>query len=180
MCSLQYHLFPPRAPITTGMTTTLIFQTFCNSIIKTWYLSIFSCSLMTLFRSSEIAKSITWHSIFLVLQTMSGDLTSITLSVWILKSQRILYLSFLWTGYDLCAYVRACACVFVPFVTALKVMVLTQEQVHVGLNLFMAFSILTFNQNWTRTHNVCYTLSFHYRVYIVEYRLSYKLSIWWH
>ena len=43
--------------------------------------------------------------------------------------------------------VRACACVFVPFVTALKVMVLTQEQVHVGLNFFMAFSILTFNQN---------------------------------
>ena len=179
MCSLRHHLFSPRAPITTCMTTSLIFQTFCNSIIKTWYLSIFSCSLVTLFRSSETAKSITWHSIVFVVQTMPGDLTSITLSVWILKSQRILYSSFLWIGYDLCACARACACVSVPFVTALKVMVLTQEQVHVGLNLFMAFSILTFNQSWTRTHNVCYILPFHYRVYIVKYRLSYKLSIWW-
>ena len=179
MCSLRHHLFSPRAPITTGMTTSLIFQTFFNSIIKTWYLSIFSCFLVTLFRSSEIAKSITWHSIVFVVQTMSGDLTSITLSVWILKSQRILYSSFLWIGYDLCACARACACVSVPFVTALKVMVLTQEQVHIGLNLSMAFSILTFNQSWTRTHNVCYILPFHYRVYIVKYRLSYKLSIWW-
>ena len=38
----------PRAPITTGMTTTLIFETFCNSVIKTWYLSIFFCYLMAL------------------------------------------------------------------------------------------------------------------------------------
>ena len=47
----------------------------------------------------------------------------------------------------ICVRVRVRARVFVPFVTALKVMVLTQEQVHLGLNLFMAFSILTFNQN---------------------------------
>ena len=45
------------------------------------------------------------------------------------------------------ACVHACVCVFVPFVTALKVMLLTQQQAHVGLNLVMAFSILTFNQN---------------------------------
>ena len=38
----------PRSPITTGMTTTLIFETFCNSVIKTWYLSIFFCYLMAL------------------------------------------------------------------------------------------------------------------------------------
>ena len=57
-------------------------------------------------------------------------------------------------------------------------MLLTQQQVNVGLNFVMAFSTLTFTPKWTRTYNVCYTLSFHYRVYIVEYRLSYKLSIW--
>ena len=48
------------------MTTTLTFQTFCNSFIKTWYLPIFSCFLMAMFRSPEIAKSIICHSILLV------------------------------------------------------------------------------------------------------------------
>ena len=115
MYSLRHYLFSPRAPITTGMTTTLTFQTFCNSIIKTWYLSIFSCSLMPMFRSPEIAKSIIWHSICLLIQTMSGDLTSITLSVWILISQRILYLSSLCTycGLCVCARARVCVCVYV-------------------------------------------------------------------
>ena len=55
-------------------------------------------------------------------------------------------------------------------------MLLTQHEVHGGPNLLMAFSILTFNQNWTRTQNVCYILSSHYRVYIAEYCFSDKLS----
>ena len=66
MYSLRHRLLSRRAPITIGKTTTLTFQTFCNSIIMTWYLSIFSCSLMAIFRSPEIAKSIIWHSILLV------------------------------------------------------------------------------------------------------------------
>ena len=46
-----------------------------------------------------------------------------------------------------CVCVCVCACVFVPLVTALSVVLLTQQSVHVGQNLVMAFSILTFNQN---------------------------------
>ena len=62
----------PRAPITTGMTTTLIFETFSNSV-KTWYLSIFFCYLMALVNffcylmaiswSPGFAKAIIWHSL---------------------------------------------------------------------------------------------------------------------
>ena len=44
-------------------------------------------------------------------------------------------------------WVRACVCVFAPYVTALQVMLLMQQHVHVGLNLVMTFSILTFSQN---------------------------------
>ena len=48
-----------------------------------------------------------------------------------------------------CIYVCVCvrACVFVPLATALSVVLLTQQPVHVGQNLVLAFSILTFNQN---------------------------------
>ena len=140
-----------RAPITTYMTTT---------IIKNWYLLIFSRSLMALFWSPGMAKSIIWHSLFcLLIQTTSGNLYSIILSVWILKSQRILYLSFPWTYCGVwCMYLCVCvcvrACVFVPLATALSVVLLTQQPVHVGQNLVLAFSILTFNQNWTCIHKV--------------------------
>ena len=161
MYSLRHHLFSPRAPVSTGMTTTLTFQTFCNSIIKTWYLSIYSCSLMTMFRSPEIAKSTIWHSILLVAANY----------VWWPKLNKFICLNIeipkdfrhfselivicvcararvcvcvcvcvcgcvfmcvcvcvcvsVWVG----ACVRACVCVFVPSVTALKVMLLTQQQV---------------------------------------------------
>ena len=69
----------PRAPITTGMTTSLTFQTFCNSIIKTWHLSIFPCSFMTMSKSPGIAKSIIWTLSILLVDTnyaMSGNLYS--------------------------------------------------------------------------------------------------------
>ena len=131
-----------------------------TTIIKTWYLLIFSCSLIALFWSPGMAKSIIWHSLFyLVIQTTSSNLYSIILSVWILKSQRILYLSFPWTYCGVwCMYLCVCvcvrACVFVPLATALSVVLLTQQPVHVGQNLVLAFSILTFNQNWTCIHKV--------------------------
>ena len=66
------------------------------------------------------------------------------------------YLSFLWTDCGLCVFVCVCVCVCVCLrmcvctFTALKKMLLTQQQV-----LYL-----------------CYTLPFHYRVYIVEYHLS--------
>ena len=94
LCIILFDIVP-RAPITTGMTTTLPFQTFYNSVIKTWYLSTFFCYLMAIFWSSGIAKAIIWH---FTIQNMSGNLNSMTLSVWILKSQRILYFSFSWTS----------------------------------------------------------------------------------
>ena len=111
----------PRAPITTGMTTTLIFETFSNSV-KTWYLSIFFCYLMALVNffcylmaiswSPGFAKAIIWHSLFcLLIQAMSGNLHSMTLSAWILKSQRILQSSFPWTDSGVCVCV--CVCLFV-------------------------------------------------------------------
>ena len=100
----------PRAPITTSMTTTLTFQTFCNSILKSWYLT----ALMAMFWSPGIAKSIIWHSLIcLLIQTMPGRLCSITISVWTLKSQRILYSSFSWTdcGVCVCVWVGGWVCV---------------------------------------------------------------------
>ena len=100
-----------RAPITTGMTTTLTFETFCNSILKFWYFSVFSYSLMAMFWSPEIAKSIIWHYLFcLSIQTMSGRLCSITLFVWTLKSHRILYSSFSWTDCGVCVC-TTCNCI---------------------------------------------------------------------
>ena len=45
---------------------------------------------------------------------------------------------------------------------------LTGQPVHVGPNLVMVFSVLTFSQNWIRTHNVCYT----FRLFII-------VSAWW-
>ena len=54
-------------------------------------------------------------------------------------------------GVCICVCVCVCvcvrACVFVPLATALSVVLLTQQPVHVGQNLVLAFSILTFNQN---------------------------------
>ena len=105
MYSLRPHLFSPRAPITTGMTTTLTFQTFCNSIIKTWYLLIFFFYLIAIFWSPGIAKAMIWHSLLLV--DTNKCLVTCTLWLWILKSQRILYSLFSWTD---CG-VRVCVCV---------------------------------------------------------------------
>ena len=189
MYSLRHHLFSPRAPIATGMTTTLTFQTFCNSIIKTWHLPIFSCSLMAMFRSPEIAKSTIWHSILLVDTNYvwwPNLYKFICLNIEIPKDF-IFVISLDWLWF-VCVCVCLCVCVCVCICVCLYHLLLhwkwcflriTQQQVYVGLNLAMTFSILTFNQNWTR-NNVCYALSFRYRVYIVEYRLSYKLNIWWH
>ena len=110
----------PKAPVTTGMTTTLILETFCNSVIKPWYLSIFFCYLTALVNFFLLFKgyilvprnyksnNLTLSLFCLLIQTMSGNLHSMALSVWILKSQRILYLSIPWTDWCVCVcvYVR--------------------------------------------------------------------------
>ena len=111
----------PRAPLSTGMTTTLIFQTFCNSILKSWYLSVFSCSLMAIFLSPGIAKSIIWHCLFcLLIQTMSGRLCSynfICLNIEIPKYLIfVIFLNWFW-----------------------EVILLTQQPVHIVLNLVVFY-----------------------------------------
>ena len=114
MYSLWHQLFSPRAPITTGMTTTLTLQAFCNSIIKTWYLSIFSFSLIAMFRSPQIAKSIIWHPILLV-DTIyvwwSNLYNFICLNIKIPKNF-IFVISLDWLWF-VCVCVCVCVCVYV-------------------------------------------------------------------
>ena len=109
MYSPRHHLFFAAAPITTGMNTTLTFKTYCNSIIKIWYLSIFFCHLIAMFCSPGIAKAIIWH---LLIQIVSGNLVSMTLSVWIVKSQWILYSLFPWTDCGVCVSASVWMCVY--------------------------------------------------------------------
>ena len=47
----------PSASITTGTTSAFNFHSFPNSIYKSWYLSIFSCSFTMIFCSPGIAMS---------------------------------------------------------------------------------------------------------------------------
>ena len=109
MYSPRHHLFFATAPITTGMNTTLTFKTYCNSIIKIWYLPIFFCYLIAMFCSPGIAKAIIWH---LLIQIVSGNLVSMTLSVWIVKSQWILYSLFPWTDCGVCVSASVWMCVY--------------------------------------------------------------------
>ena len=77
----------PSAPTITGTTSAFHVHSFPNSILKSWYLSIFSCSFMIIFWSSGIAMSMIKQLFaILLMHTTSGRLCSITLSVWIGKS----------------------------------------------------------------------------------------------
>ena len=163
-----------------------------------------------MFRSPEIAKSTIWHSILLVATNYIWwpKLSNfICLNIEIPKDFLfVIPLNWLWF---VCVYVCVCArararvCVFVDVCLCESVCVSVYLCVGVGAcvcgcmracvrmcvcticyciesDASYAATSLTFNQNWTHTHNVCYTLSFRYIVYIVEYHLSYKLSIWWY
>ena len=67
---------------------------------------------MAMFWSPGIARSMICHSLPpfpLLIQTMSGNLYFITLSVWILKFRKILFSPLPWTDYGVCV----CVCVYV-------------------------------------------------------------------
>ena len=92
MLSFRFVVIAPNDPTTIGITLMLVsFHTFLNSILRSWYASIFSCSFLLTLTSPGTAMSIISALFsFLYTITMSGLLCSITLSVWILKSHSIL------------------------------------------------------------------------------------------
>ena len=75
--------------MTTGTTVAFLSQSCSTSIFRSWYLVIFSTSFCWILLSPGIATS-TNHTCFFSTTVMSGMLYARCLSVWILKSQRIL------------------------------------------------------------------------------------------
>jgi len=95
----------PSAPIITGITFTFLFHSFFSSLAKSWYFCIFSFSFSSTLVSYGTAKSIIWHLLpFFSTMIISGRLASITWSVCIEKSHRILYSSFSHTACGSCSY----------------------------------------------------------------------------
>ena len=93
----------PKVPPTIGLTVALTSHNFCTCNLKSWYLVIFSSSFILMFWSPETAMSMILHSLFsLSITAISGFQCSISLSVWISKSQSILHLSFSSTGSGWC------------------------------------------------------------------------------
>ena len=81
----------PSAPTTTGTVSAFNIHSFPNSIGKSCYLSIVSCSFTMIFWSLGIAMSMI-KQLFAILQihTKLGSLCSITKSIWIGRSHNIL------------------------------------------------------------------------------------------
>ena len=84
----------PSAPTTTGTTSAFNFHSFPNSTHKSWHLSMFSCSFRMIYWSPMVMSMIKQTFAILLVHTISDRLCSITLSVWIGKSHKILHLSF--------------------------------------------------------------------------------------
>ena len=89
-----------KEPTTVGITVALTSHNFCNCNLRSWYLVIFfSKSFTLIFWSSRTAMSMMFHSLFsLSMTSIFGLQCSMSLSVWISKSQSILILSFSSTG----------------------------------------------------------------------------------
>ena len=79
---------------------------FFSPLAKSRYLSFFLLSFCFTLRSTETAESIIWQVLFLLLLTITKSvrLTEIRWSVYIWKSQRILYVSFFSTESGLSIY----------------------------------------------------------------------------
>ena len=93
----------PKAPTTIGITIALTSHNSCNCNLKSWYLVIISSSFTLMFWSPGTAMSMILHFLFfLSMTTRSGLLSSISVSVWIAKSQSILHLPFSSTRSGLC------------------------------------------------------------------------------
>ena len=98
----------PRAPITTGITVTLMFHSFFNSLTRSKYLYFFSLSVLLCGQpgqqSPQFGKfSLSFFS-FLLTIFRSGRLAKISGSVCISKPQSSLYVSFSGTDSGLCIY----------------------------------------------------------------------------
>ena len=95
----------PRAPIIIGVILTLRNpQSLFISKARSIYFSSFSCSFRHIRLSSGKATSTMWHLfVFLSITRMSGLLCGIFRSVWMVKSQRILTLSFSRTHFGACS-----------------------------------------------------------------------------
>ena len=84
-----------KVPTRIGITIALRSYNFCTCNLKSWYLVIFSSSLTLMFWSPGTAMLMVLHSLLsLSVTTISAFRCSISLSVWIAKSQSILHLSF--------------------------------------------------------------------------------------
>ena len=98
-------LIMPSAPVTTGMVLVLSFHIFVTSISRSLYLESFWNSLREIFLSSGTATSSIIHVFslwsFIVL---SGRFASILLSVWIVKSHKIVTYVLSITGCGVCSY----------------------------------------------------------------------------
>ena len=90
--SLKLTVTAPRAPITTGTTTTFhMHQTFTISSFSSWYFSYFPSSLSFTLSSRGMTTSfMTTPLSFSSKKTMSGLLASILRSHWTEKSRSIL------------------------------------------------------------------------------------------
>ena len=95
----------PRAPIATGIVLVLSFYIFITSISRSLYLQSFWNTLREVFLSAGTVTSIMIH-IFLskFFIVMSGQFTSIFLSVLIGKSHRFVTFVLSVTGCGVCSY----------------------------------------------------------------------------
>ena len=91
----------PSALITTGITVTFMSFSFFSPLARSRYLSLFF--FFDFYSQLKTAKSTSHQVLFLLTITKSG-LTKIGLSVYILKSQRILSISFSRVDSCLCIY----------------------------------------------------------------------------
>ena len=93
----------PKARTTIGVIVVLTSHNFYTCYLKSWYLVIFSSSFTFMFCSPGTAMAMILHSLFcLSVNTVSGLWCSISLSVWIAKSQSMLHMSFSSTGSGWC------------------------------------------------------------------------------
>ena len=91
----------PKAPITIGTIITFMFHSFFNSLVRSRYLSFFSHYFRFILWATGIMQILFF---FLLIIIRSNLLAGIWLSVCMLKSRRILCVSFSRTGAGLCIY----------------------------------------------------------------------------
>ena len=94
----------PKAPITIDTIVTFTFHSFFNSLARSRYLSFFSHSFRFILWSAGTTKSSILQILFFVVVDYYKVWSSSRRSVYMLKSQRSLCVSFSRTGAGLCIY----------------------------------------------------------------------------